>query len=313
MRKKFGSLIGNAVTPNITSAKGVWDLRDQSEYNRNGIWPSSLRAMTIKLWGASGGSTNYQSCGNTTNGGAGGYVKVTTLSNTTFTPGNMFYIYVGQGGISNGGSNPSSGGFGGGGASYAGGCDGGGASYIFYNGPQGSGTLLLVAGGGAGGQQGGAGGGSTGANGSTGAPYGYGGTQSGGGSGGSDGFGGGGSSAGNGDYLQGGVGMSCKGSGGGGGYYGGGGGPGDCGACAVNGGGGGGSSYINGSYFNTVYNDQGQSNNTVSTNASSDTDWNGSAGNGSGVVTGTNGYIVIYLNNTKYTFSYTGAVQTLSF
>ena len=308
MKKKFGGFIGANITPSITSAKGVWDLRDQIEYNRASTWPTSKRILTMKLWGASGGAAYQGGCGVSSNGMAGGYVNVTGTVPTQFTIGNTLYIYVGAGGITNSSSNPSSGGFGGGGASYSGGADGGGASYVFLNGPQGSGTLLAVAGAGGGGSNAGVGGGSTGGSGGTSG----GGTQSGGGGAGTDGFGGGGSSASGGSYLQGGTGMSCKGCGGGGGYYGGGGGQGDCGAC-TNASSGGGSSYINGSYFNTVYNDQGQSNNTVSTNASSDPDWNGSAGNGSGVVTGTNGYIVIYLNNTKYTFSYTGAVQTLSF
>jgi len=97
------------------------------------------------------------------------------------------------------------------------------------------------------------------------------------------------------------------GGGGGGGYYGGGGGQGDCGACA-NATSGGGSSYINGTYFSTVYNDQGNTNGSVSSNASSDSDWNSSAGVGPG----NSGQIVIYVNGTKYNYGYTGGVQSLT-
>ena len=151
MKKKFGGFIGANITPSITSAKGVWDLRDQIEYNRASTWPTSKRILTMKLWGASGGAAYQGGCGVSSNGMAGGYVNVTGTVPTQFTTGNTLYIYVGAGGITNSSSNPSSGGFGGGGASYSGGADGGGASYVFLNGPQGSGTLLAVAGAGGGG------------------------------------------------------------------------------------------------------------------------------------------------------------------
>ena len=260
------------------------------------------KSVLVKLWGGAGGQQAGACSG--PNGPGAGYVNV---SSGLFPAGTTFYIYVGGGGISNSSLNPSSGTFGGGGASYAGGADGGGASYVFLNGAQGTGTLLVVAGGSGGGAGGGVGGGSTGGSGGSSG----GGSQTTGGSAGTDGFGGGGGAATAGTYLQGGIGMSCKGSGGGGGYYGGGGGQGDCGSCAAATSGGG-SSYINSSYFSTVYNDQGNTNGTVSTNAAADGDWNSSAGTCNNGGNGNPGYIVIYVNGVKYTYSYTGSYQTLT-
>jgi Concanavalin A-like lectin/glucanases superfamily/Glycine rich protein len=273
--------------------------------------------LSLKLWGAAGGSCQTCSSGVFYNTPPAGGYTYTIAPGASFSSSSVLYVYVGQGGTAS--MSNQGGTFGGGGGSYGGGGQGGGATYVFINGPQGSGTLLAVAGGGAGGvttanaanslgSGGGLVGGANNTNNGVGA---IGGGQSSGGAAGTGGSGGGGSPGTNGSYLQGGTGMTCKGSGGGGGYYGGGGGGGDCGACASPGGGGG-SSYVNSFYFtNTLYIDQAYGA-SVSPAGQSDIDWVSPAGMGNGYTNGNNGYAVIGIGSRKYTFSYTGAVQTLA-
>ena len=266
--------------------------------------------ISIKLWGAAGGCS--QDCGGSPSGSgaAGGFVNVVNSGSVLLKSGDVLYIWVGQGGSFNGGGT-----FGGGASrGGGGGGSGGGGTYIALNSASPTtGNVIIAAGGGSGGSTGstpgssGSGGGNVGASGSGGST---GGTQSSGGNQGTGGFGGGGSAGSNGSFLQGGYGMSCKGSGGGGGYYGGGGGNGDCGACA-SGAGGGGSSYINTSYFPVITNNDQAYGNTIHPNASADPDWGNNAGNGNGS-NGYNGRAVISINSIKYTYNYTGGVQSLT-
>ena len=282
--------------------RGNSELKEIYQGKRKG-WANSIGVVQFKLWGAAGGAACNCSLQDTY-GSAGGFVDITNSTGTGLSSGDTLYIYVGQGGT----QDRFTVGFGGGGA--AGGThggSGGGASYVSLNGTATINNLLAVSGGGGGGHNSGGGGGSTGQAGSGG--IGGGGTQSAGGAAGTGGFGGGGSAGTAGSFLEGGTGMGCKGSGGGGGYYGGGGGNGDCGACS-SGNSGGGSSYINTSYFDiTTYNAQSDRS-TIAPEATSDLDYQDNAGQSNGT-TGRNGLVVIYIAGVKYTFSYTGAVQTL--
>lgn len=267
--------------------------------------------VNIKLWGAAGGCS--QDCGGnpTGSGASGGFVSVSSDGGIFFEYGITLYILVGQGGSYNSGSNTYGGGARHGGS---GGGSGGGGTYIAFNTSSfNTSSVILAAGGGAGGTTGngagssGSGGGNVGAGGSGGCT---GGTQTSGGVQGYGGFGGGGSAGSNGSFMQGGYGMSCKGSGGGGGWYGGGGGNGDCGACA-SGAAAGGSSYINTSYFPIIYNNDQAYGTSLNPNASADADWANNAGLASGS-SGNHGRAVIYVNGIKYTFGYTGGLQTLT-
>ncbi|MCF7843900.1 hypothetical protein K9M47_03305, partial [Candidatus Gracilibacteria bacterium] len=181
------------------------------------VVPSGVTSITVKAWGAGGGSNTYTPFGGTAAGG-GGYVK----ADVSVTAGNTLQIKVGTGGAA--GTPATS----------------GGLTGIFLGSVTHGNSLVVVGSGGSGGTwnngNGGAGGGSTGAAATSG---GGGGTQVAGGAGGV--YGGAAGSA-----LTGGApgGSYSQGGGyGGAGYYGGGGGG------TVNGGsfyqgGGGGSSYI---------------------------------------------------------------------
>ena len=266
-------------------------------------------AISISLWGGAGAGS--QSCDGSFGGkgGAGAFLKA--QSSSGLTSGTTLYIFVGQGGAKNRTGST----YGGGGpAGGSGGGSGGGSTYIALGTPPTTSNVIAVAAGGVGGNTGdtsgsnGSSGGSAGLGGSGGSG---GGTQIAGGAAGTGGFGGGGTSATAGGFLQGGTGMGCKGSGGASGYYGGGGGNGDCGACA-SGAGGGGSNYIDTSTFDTVLFNDLSSGSALPTSGSTDTDYS------SGVAVcpvggnGGNGYAVIYVNGTKYTYSYTGTVQSLT-
>lgn len=274
--------------------------------------------VTAKLWGAAGGAPLNCLGGASNYGPAGGYVNV-DLGN--LPAGVTLYIVVGQGGSLNGSADATANGaFGGGGRCTGdGSASGGGASHISLSLAPTKSTMqniIAVAGGAAGGssEQGlpnfGCGGGLVGATGFTnfGSPA-TGGTQTAGGNPGTGGYGGGGGSGTSGSFLQGGNGMSCKGSGGGGGIYGGGGGNGDCGACR-GGPGGGGSSFINPNFVLQIrHNDQGQGR-FIDANGSADPDWANGAGNGA-IGGGNHGRVVILVDDSKYEFGYTGTVQTL--
>jgi len=298
--RRNSGVVGQQRRAQNTSAPGIWTLSDQQQNRGASSWPVGMPVI-LKLWGGAGQGVGTHQCNSTAAyGGGGGFIKVSTGS--SISQGATLYIYVGSGG-----GNTAVGGGGGGGRA------GGGASYIYLNGIQGVGTLLAVAGGGGG--TGGAGGGTTaqGWAGNTTDPTGGG--QSAGGVGGTGGFGGAGP-GGTGSFLQGGNGSNCSGSGGGGGYYGGGGGAGDCGACPGSGGGGG-SSYFNTAYFPTAdANETGTlrpyaglgshaaANTATSPGGISDPDY--VAGIGAGVAGGIggNGYVVVYVGATKYTYSY---------
>ena len=117
--------------------------------------PSGVTTITIKMWGAQGGSGGYYSySSNCGTGGKGGY----STGNLSVTAGSTVYVYVGGKGESHSScaekmrtNNPLQGGWNGGGDgdySYSGG-GGGGASDIRYNGTS-IGDRVIVAGGGGG-------------------------------------------------------------------------------------------------------------------------------------------------------------------
>jgi hypothetical protein len=205
--------------------------------------PNGKSTLSVKIWGAGGGSNRDAGAG-----GGGGY----TGGNLSVNSGEVLTIYVGRGGLGGGDStnettsldsaatrlNGGTGGWPGGGTggspgSYGAGGGGGGYSGIFRS----STPLAIAGGGGGGGDDGGAsaGGGST-----AGGPYG--GTQTAGGSNGTTPS----NASYYAGYLQGasGIGTGSGAGGGGGGYYGGGLGP-------FWGGGGGGSGYVTGSLTTT--------------------------------------------------------------
>jgi len=201
--------------------------------------PSGISTITIKIWGAQGGSDPY----NRGNGGHGGY----STGSLSVSPGATLYIFVGQEG-SNASSHNSSGlagGWNGGGrGGSSSGAPGGGASDVRSGGNALS-NRVIVAGGGGGfdawNNDGGAGGGTTGMAGEGSSTVPTGGTQVAGGTRGTyssyvaeDGTLGNG--GGNAPYSGG---TYTYGGGGGGGYYGGGGGHPWCGGA-------GGSGYIGG-------------------------------------------------------------------
>lgn len=229
----------------VTLTNNAYDLNTAGAYT---LTVSSSKSVTLKMWGAGGGS------GGATSGGLGGYAAGTI----TLQPSTNYIVWVGGGGRrnnANGGSGYA-GGFGGGGLTgttnagdvFAG--SGGGLTGMFLSSATLANSILIAGGGGggAGGATGGGNGGGTtgGTGGSSGsATGGGGGTQSAGGTVGSGGPYNSGSTAGT--ALTGGKGATdastnFTGGGGGGGYYGGGGGRGNN---TVGGAGGGGSGYIN--------------------------------------------------------------------
>jgi hypothetical protein len=205
--------------------------------------PSGVSTITIKVWGAQGGSGGYYSNSNfCSTGGKGGYAT----GDLSVTAGSTIYVYVGgEGGSYESCStlmdnyhpvNP--GGWNGGGDSYGGrwpGTGGGGASDVRYGGTSISNRKIVAGGGGGGGNagnatqlsNGGAGGGSSGQTMATSTQYGTrtpgtGATQS---SGNSNGVGSTAnqnlSGGGGGGYYGGGIGNNSTGGGGGSGYIGG--------------------------------------------------------------------------------------------
>ena len=281
--------------------------------------PRPEATISYKMWGAGGGppapGTSFRDTG-----ASGGY---TAGSIVGVYPGDTLHIYVGQGGVSNGGAT-----FGGGGAAGFGdfpakGSSGGGASYIFINQPgtTPAANLIAVSGGGGGGSAGdypspnsaGSGGFPSGFN-CPGNSGGFGGTQSAGGAGGTSP--GTGTPGGSGGYLfggggggspPGGYGGGFAGGGGGGGYYGGGGGGGSGDFFYVASGGGGGSSYHNPSWVPVPSFTHTNAPGTGAGANTSDPDYGGSASQYAQP-----GRVVLTVNGTKYTYSYTGAVQTLT-
>tara|TARA_R100001443_G_scaffold41208_1_gene54629 strand:- start:101 stop:976 length:876 start_codon:yes stop_codon:yes gene_type:complete len=273
-------------------------------------------AIQFKVYGAGGGlGSAYSGTSDSHSGGDGGYTQGTF---TVVPAGTVFYIVVGQGGISqtpgsrtyryNGGAVGSKGGF------YGG--SGGGATHVaLVTGELSSlssqtNQVILVAGGGGGGGNnsiGGDGGGTSGqsVSGSSQGQFmdrtgGAGGTQ----------IGGGvsvGSGAVNGSFGKGGYTVENLNGGGGGGWYGGGG-------YQNSTGGGGGSGYVStqsfswGSLTNTL-NQQGNG-------KSGGIDNGGPPGGGSGPSNGTpaeNGQVLVYRNGVlDTTFNYTGSVQTFT-
>ena len=201
--------------------------------------PSGVSTITIKVWGAQGGSggywSNYSYC---STGGKGGYAT----GNLSVTAGNSVNVYVGGQGQSYSscqsrmtGSSYAGGWNGGGtGQSNLSGCGGGGASDVRYGGTSISDRKVIAGGGGGGGNaynstqlsNGGAGGGASGQTMANNTQLynrtpGAGGTQSSGnangiGSNGNQNFAGGGG----GGYYGGGVGQNSTGGGGGSGYIG---------------------------------------------------------------------------------------------
>ena len=220
-----------------------------STYGQYFLVCSQNTTMSIKMWGAGGGTSVSMA------GGAGGYSSGTI----TFLANQVYTLWVGQGGGGGGGATgtPTRTAFGGGGRGLLGNGNtsggeggGGGLSGIFLGSSATQGNAIIIAGGGGGGghnvspQQGGAGGGLTGQDGqfSTNSRAGKGGTQSSGGGTGSD-VGGGLQTSMVGSALQGGSGYYDYNTGGGGGYFGGGVGSHD--GARGGAGGGGGSGYIN--------------------------------------------------------------------
>jgi len=204
--------------------------------------PSGVSTITIKVWGAQGGSGGYYSNSSyCSTGGKGGYAT----GNLSVTAGNTVYVYVGGQGESFESCNTymknlpvNEGGWNGGGDSYGGtwpGTGGGGASDVRYGGTSISNRKIVAGGGGGGGNSGnatqisngGAGGGSSGQTMSNTTQYsnrtpGTGATQS---SGNSNGIGSTAnqnlSGGGGGGYYGGGIGNNSTGAGGGSGYIGG--------------------------------------------------------------------------------------------
>lgn len=240
----------DSATTNVTvNPCGV--VTGSQTFNYNGsvqTWtvPPCVTQATFRVWAASGGGS---STGGNGQSGRGGY----TEGVLQVTPGEVYYVYVGQQGGVSSTSTPTfnafnGGGFGNGLTSSFQAAGGGGASDIRFGG-QTLADRILISGGGGGGhinydsnRRGGAGGGLTGGNGGSNNGVnagGTGGTQSAGGVGGQ--YGGQAGSLGQGGNGVGdpvGGGGPCCAGGGGGGYYGGGGGN--------HSGAGGGSSYASG-------------------------------------------------------------------
>ena len=212
--------------------------------------PAGVTSISVKMWGAAGGSSDNSS---TATSGAGGYAEATV----DVTGQSTVTVYVGGGGSGAGAgaaSTPGGWGYGSGGAGQGGGAGGGGSAITFST------TPVLVAGGGGGRSaddwDGGAGGGTNGQDGDGGSTDGIGGFGATGATGGgadlednADATAGGNAPGGNGGEAGGGAG-TAGGAGGGGGYAGGGGGGG--GSESTEGGGGGGSGYSNGTYCTSV-------------------------------------------------------------
>lgn len=126
------------------------------------IVPSGVSTITVKMWGAGGGSGNYAP--NSQGGGAGGF----TSGTINVTPGEILYYIVGGGGLGTSGASGigGNGGWGGGGYGSRGDASGGGGGGYtgFFSGPtptQANAIMIAGAGGGGSGFRGGGGGGGT--------------------------------------------------------------------------------------------------------------------------------------------------------
>ena len=203
--------------------------------------PSGVVTITIKVWGAQGGSGGYRSSSYCSTGGKGGY----STGSLSVTAGSTVYVYVG--GEGEGYASCSTriesssccldGGWNGGGDGYTrySGCGGGGASDVRYGGTSISDRKIIAGGGGGGGNaytstqlsNGGAGGGESAQTMATSTQFSYrtpgaAATQSSGNSNGTGSTGGANyAGGGGGGYYGGGVGQNSTGGGGGSGYIGG--------------------------------------------------------------------------------------------
>ena len=265
--------------------------------------PAGVTSITVKAWGAGGGSGGSVTASVSGDGGGGGFAQSTVF----VTPGETLTVYVGGGG---GGAPCDDGAYGGGGGGWSG-IKRSGTSLVVGGGGGGGGGAWDVYAGGSGGGGGGNSGDGQGGEGNFAGGGGGGGTQSAAGAGGlglfpdrdgDDGDGqyggrggfnlgiggiyganGGADGGGNGDFYD------AGGGGGGGGYYGGGGGGGGGDDSGAYGGGGGGSGY---GAINT------QASGATSANAG-DSDYEGGAGQGGAGVTdsvgndGADGRVVI--------------------
>lgn len=332
MSKRYlgGFITKTPTAPTSSSASGIWTLEQQAQYVKAGTWPGQAKTVEIKVWGAGGGYGDYSGTGGE-NGGPGGYATATFNIN----PGTTLSIFVGQGGsnytsggdklggnAAGNGSGPSEGGKGGGFTGvFVGSQTWAGLSSI-----SGSNALIIAGSGGgasyySGGHGGGYGGGTSGGAGMD-RTSGGSSTENGGGGSATAAGSGGGSSATSGSGYSGGSGGGSStnepGGGGGAGWYGGGGG-------GRYGGGGGGSGMIasitSGTSLPTGVNSvtgnsfSTQTGTAVTAPNNSDSDY--VSGRGTGGISNPNtnggdGYIVIYVNGSKTTYSYTGDVQTLT-
>jgi hypothetical protein len=91
-----GGVIGSLNTPSLTSAGGVWTLKDNEEYTRRGLWPlrsnpvGSLNATILVVAGGGGGGYHW--------GGGGGAGGVTYNFNFLINTGINYPVVIGAGG-----------------------------------------------------------------------------------------------------------------------------------------------------------------------------------------------------------------------
>lgn len=341
LRYKGGVISATPPTTTGTAsgtAIGVWTLQQQMQAQGQSVWPVSLPTVQIKVWGAGGGYGNFGTTSGE-NGGPGGYAEATfkVISGTTLT------IFVGQGG----GNSNIGGALNGGRGSPYGGTDagkGGGFTGVFVgsyawanlNSIASTNALIIAGSGGGGcyfqgGAGGGYGGGTTGGNGMNRVSDG---TGSAGGNG-SGGTATGGGTAGTGNegsgtagslYTGGAADLTTNGGpggGGGAGWYGGGGAGGTDSSNAGGGGGGSGmiASVTSGtslpSGISLLNTSQFITQTGTATTAPNNSDVDYVAGKGTGGTSNPNtnggeGYIVVYINGVKTTYSYTGNVATVT-
>jgi hypothetical protein len=181
-----GGLLGATNTPTVSTASGVWSIRQQARSQRDGKWPSveilvltsgaeiirwdgqaplvldvsksytanasTAFSASVKMWGAGGacGFNFQQTISSTSNqgpGGGGGYSAATI----SFSPANSYILQVGEGGkrtqtIKSGATYLA----GGVRQSSQGGAEGGGYTGIFKTSVSQANALLIAGGGGAG-------------------------------------------------------------------------------------------------------------------------------------------------------------------
>jgi Concanavalin A-like lectin/glucanases superfamily len=95
-----GGVIGSLNTPSLTSAGGIWTLKDNEEYTRRGLWPAasfpvnSVNAAVLLVAGGGAGGMDF--------GGGGGAGGVIQLNNYVLSYGNLslppYTAIVGAGG-----------------------------------------------------------------------------------------------------------------------------------------------------------------------------------------------------------------------